>query len=157
MIGLFLPVARIMWHSGMHEQESDSVASLNIKILCEKQLSTYKWRFFCNQAFDQFVNVFRNWRPVERAKGNLKRIMYEIRTHKKERERNLQRILIVFHAVLASFRETTRYQHLSLLHCLAFWCCNQGVEEVQEHAPPSACLKTTVSLRPRKQIRTRKR
>ena len=76
---------------------------------------------------------------------------------KKKRKRILQKILIVFHALLAFLRGTSRYRRLSLLRCFAFWCRNQGAEEVQEYALPSACRKTTVSLRPRKKIRRRKR
>ena len=76
---------------------------------------------------------------------------------KKKKERILQKILIFFHAVQAFLRETSQYQRLSLLHCSAFWCRNQGAEEVQEHALPSACRRTTVSLRPRTQIRRHKR
>ena len=87
MIGLFLPLAPIiMWHFGTHKKKSDPVVSLNhkFKLLCEKQLSTYKWCFLCNQGFNQFVNVFRNWWPVERAEGNLRKFMYEVRTQKKK-------------------------------------------------------------------------
>ena len=69
----------------------------------------------------------------------------------------LQKKLIVFPAVLAFLREMIRYQHLTLLHCFAFWCRNQGVEEVQEHGILSACWRTTVSLRLSTQIRRRKR
>ena len=75
----------------------------------------------------------------------------------KEKKSILQKILIVLHAVLAFLRETSRYQRLYLLHRSAIWCRNQGVEEVQNHALPSACRRTTVSLRPRTQIRRRKR
>ena len=79
------------------------------------------------------------------------------REREKKKEGILQKILIALQAVLAFFRETSRYQHLSLLHCSAFWCRNQRAEEVQEHALPCAFRRTTVSLRPRTQIRTRKR
>ena len=81
---------------------------------------------------------------------------YPVRTQLKKREKILQRIPIVFHAVLAFLRETSRCQRLSLLHSSAFRCRNQGAEEVQEHALPSACRRTTVSLRPRTEIRRRK-
>ena len=82
--------------------------------------------------------------------------MYKVRTQQKK-EKNLQKILIVFHAVLAFLRETSQYQRLSLLQCSAFWCRNQGAEGVQERALPSAYRRTTVSLRPRTQIHRRKR
>ena len=132
------------------------MASLNHKYLYEKQLSTYKRRFLCNQSFDQFVNVFWNWWPVERTKRNLKKIIV-CSSNAKERKGILQKTLIVFHAVLALLQETSRYQRLSLLHCSASLCRNQGVGEVREHALPSACRRRTVSLRPRTQIRRRKR
>ena len=74
-----------------------------------------------------------------------------------EKETILQKTLIVFHALLAFLRETSRHQRLSLLHSSAFWCRNQGAEEVQEHGLPSAWRRTNVSVRLRTQNRRRKR
>ena len=67
---------------------------------------------------------------------------------------SLPGILIVFHAVLTFPRETFGYQRLPLLHSRYR---NQRVEEDQEHVILSACWITTVSLRPKTQIRRRKR
>ena len=76
-IGSFQPVAPIMWQLGTHKKKSESVTSMNHNLyIYIKQLSTYKWCSLCNQGFDQFVNVFRNWWPVERSKGNLIKIIY---------------------------------------------------------------------------------
>ena len=74
-----------------------------------------------------------------------------------KKERILQKIQILSHAVSAFPRETSRYQSLPLLHRSGFQRRNQKANEVQEHKVPSACLRTTVSLRPRTQIRKRKR
>jgi hypothetical protein len=119
------PFPPIMWHLGTHKQESIqyTVASLNhIWLLCQNYLSTYKWCFLCNQGFDQFVNVFRNRWPVERAKRDLRKIKYDVRMQKEKEssERILRRILIVSHAVLAFLRETSRCHRLSLLQRFAF-------------------------------------
>ena len=83
--------------------------------------------------------------------------IYVVPTELERKEKILQRIPIAFHAVQAFLRETSRGRRLSLLHSSAFRCRNQGAEEVQEHALPSACRRTTVSLRPRTKIRRRKR
>ena len=154
MIGFFPKVSRIMWHLGTHKQRSDSAASLNHKLLCEKQLSTHKWCFLGNQGFDQLVNIFRNWQPVEKVSketwgGNMK---YVVGTPWK---RILQGILIVFRAVLvlAFPREISWYQRLPLLCCSAIRCQTLQVEQDRKHEPPS--VKTTVSLCSRTQIGTR--
>ena len=71
----------------MHEQKSDFSSKLESQFICnEKQLSTYKWHFLRDQRFDQFVNVFRNRRPVDRAKGNLKKKNYVVQTQKKGKD-----------------------------------------------------------------------
>ena len=106
MIGLYQPVARIMWPLGMHKQESVSSTSLNHKLLCEKvAVTTYKWCFLCNKGFNQFVNVFRNWWPVERTKGNLRKFMYEVRTphHKKKKGREFTKNTDCFPCCISIF------------------------------------------------------
>ena len=102
--------------------------------------------------------------PELTASGKNQRKSNKSYVCKFQRERKstriLQKILIVLHAVLAFFREMSRYQRLFLLHHSAFWFRIQGAEEAQEHAIPSANRRTTVSIRPRPrrpQIRMHKR
>ena len=150
MIWSFLSVAPKFWQRGMHERKSDRI-SFNHKIL----YATYKWCFLFNEGFNQLINVFRNWGIEVSAEGNLKRDSFNWVAE--EKKKTLQRIPIVFHAVLAFPRETSRYQRLFLVPHFGFQSRNQEVEEVQEHEYPSACRKTIVSLRPRTQIRKRRK
>ena len=119
---------------------------------------TYKWCILSNEGINQLVNIFRSCGPVDGSKGDLMGNWSELtRTLTREKKSILQKILIVFHAVLAFPRETFRYQHLRLLRCSGSRCHNQEGEEVQEHEFPSECQITTVSLRPRTRIHNCKR
>ena len=154
MIGPFLPVDPILWHSGTHKKESDSVASINHNFLYETSCQRTNGAFLSIRASinsSTYSGTDGQWKePKETWKKN------RVKFKRKGKERTLQKILIVFHAVLAFPPEMSRYQRLSLLRRSAMWYRNQGAEEVQEHALPSAYRRTTVSLRPRTQIRRRK-
>ena len=119
-----------------------------------KAAVTYKWCVLFNEGFNQLINVFRNGWIEGSSKGNLRIFFYQLEC--KRKESILQRIQIVFHASLAFPRETLRYRRLPLLRS-GFPCHNRKAEEVQVYELPSACRSTTVSLRPKMQIRNRKR
>ena len=134
----------------MHERKSYKI-SLNHRML---YAVTYKRCFLFNEGFNQLIDIFRNWGIEERAKGNLRRKFTWLKC--KRKEGNLRRIQILFHAVLVFPLEMSRNLRLPLLRPSGFQYRNQAAEEVQEHEVPSACRRTTVSLRPRTQFRKRK-
>ena len=159
MIGFFLRVDPIMWRLGTHKQKSNLVAGLNHKLLCEKAADNVQMVLSLQSGLQSIHQRI----PELMASGKSQRKpenFYELNSNtkkKKKKESIVQKILIVFHVEQAFLRETSQYQRSSLLHCSGFWSHNQGAEEVQERALPSACRRTIVSLRPRTQFHRRKR
>ena len=107
-------------------------------------------------SFQSRLQSIRQRIPKPTASAECQRKPEKICNWTPKKKRILQRILIVFHAVAAFPWERSPYQRLPLLRCSAIPFQNQQVEEVQEHEPPSACRRTTVSLCPRTRIRRRK-
>ena len=93
---------------------------------------------------------------MDGAKRNLDKIQLGLTGV--QREKMLQRILIVFRAVLAFYLEMPLHRCLPpRLRRAQFQYHNLRAEEVQERELPSACRRTTVSLRPRPHFRRCKR
>ena len=81
---------------------------------------------------------------------------YACMFERKRKGRISQKKPSFLHAVLPFLQETSRCHCLSLLHRCVFLCRKRRAEEVPEHALPSSCRRTTVSLRPTTQVRNRK-
>ena len=148
-----------MWQLGTHKQKSDSVSISKLEIInyCVKNQLVNVQTVLSLQSG---LRSIRQRIPELMASGKSQRKPEKILRMKFELKKGvkiLQKIRIVFHVVLAFLRGTCQYQRLSLLHCSASSFHNQGAEKVQEHALPSACRRTTVSLRLKTQIRRHKR
>ena len=158
MTWLLLLVPPIFRHVGTHEQGSDSMLSLNHKIVIGKQWLRTKGIFFSTRASINssiYSETEGQW-MVPKEIWTKSQFSWDWQGARKEKM--LQKILIVFHTVLAFFREMPLRRWLPPhLRCAQFQYHNRRAEEVQERELPSVRRRTTVSLRPRPHFRRCKR